>query len=93
MFVGQLVMDQLHEQNVQLSEHSEAKRNTCGSATYGYHLRRTSITLSTSPFTLIPASPPYRSLFVLRRKGSVADERKRQNCCLLAEGEEQAEVE
>lgn len=89
-------MDQLHEQNVQLSEHSEGKRNTCGSATYGYHLCRTSITLSTSPFTLIPASPPYRSLFVQRRKGervALPTKRKRQNCCLLAEGEEQAEVE
>lgn len=33
------------------------------------HLRRTSITLSASPFTLIPDSPPYRFLFVVRRKG------------------------
>lgn len=64
-----------------------------GPATYGSHLRRTSITLSTSPFTLIPASPPCRSLFVLRRKGERGGEAaqtkgKGKNCCLLAEGEE-----
>lgn len=33
------------------------------------HLHCTSITLSASPFTLIPGSPPYRVLFVVRRKG------------------------
>lgn len=38
-------------------------------ATYCSHLHRTSIILSTSPFTLILASPPYRSLFVPWRKG------------------------
>lgn len=40
-----------------------------GPATYSSHLSCTSITLYTSPFTLIPPSPPYRSLFVWWRKG------------------------
>lgn len=45
-----------------------------GPATYCSHLRRTSITLPTSPFTLILASRPYRSLFVQRRKGERGNE-------------------
>lgn len=87
--------------NVQLSMHSRKKKKKKhlwflllrASATCGSHLRRTSITLSTSPFTLIPASLPYCSLFVLPRKreqgGEAAQTKaKKQNCCLLAEGEE-----
>lgn len=61
------------EMNVQLSVYGGEKKHLWflqrGPATYGSHLRRTSITLSTSPFTLSPASLPYRSRLCSQRKG------------------------
>lgn len=74
-FCSELVLDQLQksfwmcsfECMVEKRKHLWFLRR--GLATCSSHLRGTSITLSTSPFTLIPASPSYSSLFVLPRKG------------------------
>lgn len=60
-------------------------------ATCSSHLHHTSITLSTSPFTLLAASPSYRfhcaAKYGRGRRWSGTNERKRQICCLWAEVE------
>lgn len=98
-FVGQLVMGQL---NVQLSVHGRKKKTPLvPSNSSGYlqlpppsHINHS---LYIPIYTYSSLSSLQVSLCSAEEKGkrrrSSADERKRQNCCLWAEGEEGAEVE
>lgn len=98
-FVGQLVMDQL---NVQLSVHGRKKKTPLvPSNSSGYLQLPPPSHINHSLYIPIYTYSSLSSLQVPlcsteeegKRRRSSADERKRQNCCLWAEGEEGAEVE